>query len=549
MATWTPPADAVETSTDWVPPADAVETSAPAAPKPAYQPTFAENLTGGLIEPVMKLGSSLIAKPVSDVAGIAAMFSDYLGNKQGDPLGFKKHVQESLTYQPRTTAGQSEYNPLNAIPEVIGKGINAVTTPVMSALRGDAAADTPRGMAANLFGEAVPQALGFAGVKSAPAVSTGAKTVIRETVSDFAKSRQFGKEQAVQAASDTDWQRAALIDAANTARKNNIVINPAISNPTLANKTRVVATGGSDVFDTAASIANKNRWNDMARDALGVGKNTQLTEATYKQALKNVAAPYEKASELGVLKPVSEVIEALKKIDVPEILPAGEVSAGKVARRSDQIVGKIENGMTGEEALKTVKDLYREAKLITDQINSGKNVGTVALDNRNALRTAAKKMEDLIAENISDPTWRKSFVESRQKMAEIYALKDATNLATRQIDPMVFANEMAGPNFLTGKAKEMGEIAANMPTIANIHAKSGMVMKVPSRSGPAGTIGYSIGTGFGEAIPMSTLAAVVSNLGGMRYAKGLMTKEAQKTLASPMDRRLPQPGLLTGEQP
>lgn len=120
MANWTPPADAVETSSGWAPPTDAVEVQpAPVAvPAPlaapsrmiaqAAKPTLFEEMTGAVTEPIMKMGSSLIAKPVAEVSGIAAMFSDYLGGKKdGDPVGFKNSVQESLTYQPRTTAGAS----------------------------------------------------------------------------------------------------------------------------------------------------------------------------------------------------------------------------------------------------------------------------------------------------------------------------------------------------------------------------------------------------------------------------------------------------------
>ena len=68
----------------------------------AAKPTLFEEMTGAVAEPLMKIGSSLIAKPVAEVSGIAAMFSDYLGGKKdGDPIGFKNSVQEALTYQPR----------------------------------------------------------------------------------------------------------------------------------------------------------------------------------------------------------------------------------------------------------------------------------------------------------------------------------------------------------------------------------------------------------------------------------------------------------------
>lgn len=506
---------------------------------PGYKPTIAEEATGAFVEPIMKMGSSLIAKPVSEVAGIAAMFSDYLGKKDGDPKGFQKYVQESLTYQPRTIAGASKYNPLNAIPEAIGSAANAVTAPVMGALRGDSSADSARGMAVNALGEAVPQALGFVGVKNAPLIIKRTGEAVGGVASDVAKSSAFVKKAATEAASTSDWQRAAAIDAAELARKNGIVMNPALVNPTVPNKLRMAATGGSDVFDTAASINNKNRWNNMVRKEFGLSKSTPLNETTYKTQLTKAAAPYEKAAELGQLAPVTDVIDAIRKIEVPEILIPGEQSAGKVARTSDQIINQIENGMTGAEALKTVKDLYREAKITRQAMNNGKDVGSVAIDAMRAKTALANEMENLIEANITDPAWKKAFGESRKKMSQIYTLRDATNLATYQIDPRVLARELEGPNFLTGAAKEMGQIAANFPEIADIYAKSGMTMSMPSRSGPAGTAGYAVGTATGGGgVPISALSAVVSNLGGKVYAKKLMKGEVQAKLTKPIDRRI-----------
>ena len=502
------------------------------------------------------MGSGLIAKPISEVAGIAAMFSDYLGGKKdGDPSGFQKYVQESLTYQPRTVAGASKYNPLNAIPEAIGSATNAVTAPIMGALRGDSSADSARGMAVNALGEAVPQALGFVGVKNAPLIIKRTGEAVGGVASDVAKSSSFVKKAATEAASTSDWQRAAAIDAAKLARKNDIVMNPALVNPTAPNKLRMAATGGSDVFDTAASINNKNRWNNMVREELGLSKSTPLDETTYKAQLTKAAAPYEKAAELGQLAPVADVIDAIRKIEVPEILIPGEQSAGKVARTSDQIINQIESGMTGAEALKTVKDLYREAKITRQAMNNGKDVGSVAIDAMRAKTALAKEMEKLLEANITDPAWKKAFGESRKKMSQIYTLRDATNLATHQIDPKVLARELEGPNFLTGAAKEMGQIAANFPEIADIYAKSGMTVSMPSRSGPVGTAGYAVGTATGGGgVPISALSAVVSNLGGKLYAKKLMKGETQAKLATPIDRRIfptetPQPGSQRGLVP
>lgn len=78
-------------------------------------------------EPVMAIGSGMVAKPLGDVIGLGALGSEGL-RRMGvplpelDPRGIQQGVQNALTYQPRTQAGQfiNEYNPL----ALLGKGVN-----------------------------------------------------------------------------------------------------------------------------------------------------------------------------------------------------------------------------------------------------------------------------------------------------------------------------------------------------------------------------------------------------------------------------------------
>lgn len=571
MATWTPPADAVETQSGWTPPADAVtdEVATPvAAPvqvrptpqvtpapvqqrQPAYKPTAFEEVTGAVTEPILKMGSSLIAKPVSEVMGIAAMFSDYLGNKGGDPMGFKKSVQESLTYEPRTAAGRSEYNPLNAIPEAIGKGIQTVTTPVMGAIRGGASDDSVRGMAANALGEATAQGAGFIGVKGAPAVVKGvskAGPVVGEVVGDVAKNRAFTKQAAAQAASTSDWQRAAAIDAAKVARENKVILNP--SSVAEGGRTvRMAAAGGSQHFNTAASIANKAKWNDMVRQDLGLGPDTQLTAETYNAVRKSIAKPYNDATSLGPLKPNADAVSAIREIEIPEILPAGEQAAGKMQRVTDLVAEQIEGGMTGKMAVDTTRTLRREAKAVFDSIRAGNQVDPVVIQTAKAKMAIAEKIDEVISSNITDPKWKSDFDTSRRKMAQSYAYERATNLVRRQVDPQVFAQEMQGRHMLTGNAAKMGEIAGNFPEIANVYAEKGQTFGMPVRSGVAGTFGFALGSLYGAPVATSAGAATLAAIGEKLMGKRLRTEAGQAKYATPVDRRLPikESGLLTGE--
>jgi len=522
------------------PPISPVQQPVAAPVNAGYKPTIFEEATGAITEPLMKMGSSLIAKPVSEVAGIAAMFSDYLGGKDGDPMGFKQSVQESLTYKPRTTAGSSNYNPLNAIPNAIGSAMSAVGAPVKQFLKGDASDLSARGMATNAVAEAVPQALGMVGVKNAPLVSNAVRTVGKETVSDAVKSAAFSKQAAKESASAADWQRAAQIEAAKVARENKIVLNP--SSVAESPKTiRMAVAGGSQHFNTAASIANKTKWNDMVRADLGIpltGELSQLTAGTYDAVRKRIAKPYDDAASLGQLKPNSDILTAIREIDIPEILPAGEAAAGKMAKATDYVATQIENGMTGKMALDTTRTLRREAKQVFDSVKSGNKVSPVEIDAAKAKMRMAEKVDELISSNITDPKWKSSFDDSRRKMALTYAYERATNLAKRQIDPQVFAQEMEGRHYLTGNAKKMGEIAANYPEIANVYAERGTTFSMPVRSGVSGTAGFAIGSLYGSPVATSTLMAAAASVGEKLYGKRLRSEAGQAKYATPVDRRV-----------
>jgi len=149
----------------------------------------AKEIVGSVAEPIMSMASSMIAKPVSEIAGLAAMGYEMATggeNAQNIP-GFQRSVQSALTYEPKTEAGKSEFNPLNVIPMAIGKGIQAITPE--KAAPGEAA--TLSGALRNVASEAVPQALAIAGAKYAPKAAAPAKKVakvLRNTAEGLMKS-------------------------------------------------------------------------------------------------------------------------------------------------------------------------------------------------------------------------------------------------------------------------------------------------------------------------------------------------------------------------
>lgn len=134
-------------------------------------------------EPLLAMGSGMLAKPISDVAGLAATGASALGltgapepRLGADPSGFRREIQERMTYQPRTQAGEAftQYNPLALLARAIGwggdlaqKGVEQLPIP-----------PTVKGPLGSGVKEAVQQAPGLLGAKG-PAMGEAAAGPIR----------------------------------------------------------------------------------------------------------------------------------------------------------------------------------------------------------------------------------------------------------------------------------------------------------------------------------------------------------------------------------
>ena len=83
------------------------------------RPDYLTELAGGVVEPALKMATGFLARPASQVMQMSAAAF-------GDPedvehlKGFQEHMQDLLTYHPKTQLGASEGNLLNAIPSAIG---------------------------------------------------------------------------------------------------------------------------------------------------------------------------------------------------------------------------------------------------------------------------------------------------------------------------------------------------------------------------------------------------------------------------------------------
>ncbi len=180
-------------------PATSADSGAPwedfTQPAPTPEPprsSFRRNILGGAVEPVLAVASGAIAKPASDIAGLSLLVMDGLrrmgvpGISEKDPLAFKQDVQRSLTYDPRTAAGQAVMAPLGAI----GKAVDWAAEGVRNLVAPPDTSGPVREAVGRGVEEAVKQAPMFIGMKvpgAAAATEAGLKSGAREMMQSALK--------------------------------------------------------------------------------------------------------------------------------------------------------------------------------------------------------------------------------------------------------------------------------------------------------------------------------------------------------------------------
>lgn len=208
------------------------ESAVPSAPTSEKPPASENKPTGNLIdavaEPLLKLGSGIIAKPAGDIAGMAKGGYDAarraFGYGQQGPNAeeAKQAVQGAIQYEPSTQVGASDYNPLNAVQNVIGRAVGGISNAGAKLVGGDnPEPDSFRKMGADATREAIIQAIGLAGMKGAPKGISAAKTTgggvmnLVDRLLPGGANRSQSRVMADAAGPDI----AAIVDALKTAKQ------------------------------------------------------------------------------------------------------------------------------------------------------------------------------------------------------------------------------------------------------------------------------------------------------------------------------------------
>ena len=470
----------------------------PAATAPIQtQPrSLVDKLRGGVEAAAALTTGAVTAVPVELAKIYGTLTSGKYGTQEGIRAG-EKYGEEFAKnfYQPRTQAGQ-EYTAdiANAMART---GLQGVPMNVLG--------DFQRGLT--------------------PALRAG---------TDYARGAQAARATRIaQEASAKDWTRAPQIEAAQAAQRLGVAINPAEANPNVTTKMLVSATGDALVNAKAAKV-NAPKWNELARQDLGLPENTPLTPEAFEKARSLHSKPYDAVRNLGTLQSSDDVVGQLGGLKLDPLSTSSPEKAAAVNAIVDRVVNQVSNGLTGENVVGQIRGFRKDATRTLQNPNASPIDISVAETNLGI----ANALENLIESNIKTPKALDEFRAARTALAKTYDWERATGTTTKQVDPAQIVKLAEKGKPLTGVLADVANVAGNFPDIANLTpAKEPLLYQRLRRGGAGGTVGFALGGGpVGAAV-----GAGLTSLGSEATANLLTRPGMQNRLAVPVDRRIPLP--------
>jgi hypothetical protein len=468
------------------------------------------DVLGGIVETPLALGTGMVASAVAPFAGVArsltgGQYGTQEGVRQGAELAGR--VQRALTYQPQTRGGQ-------AAMETIGE----VAEPL----------------------QAIPFSQGATAAAFAPAALRQAGNIAR-TEAGYLKSA-VGEIPSVKAAGEArvaeSYARGPQIDAAKLAQKYEIALDPAVSNPTARNKVRSALVGENEL-DLKLSSANEPKWTAVAKKELGLGPETQLTSPKVFDDIRardDIAGPYKVVAEIPSIRVPANAFQKLDDLQVTPLFGDTGQAATTNAYLSN-LKTQLAEGGNGAKLLKSIQQMRQEAQNVYRADKAGTPIDPSARAAADAKMNAAKVLEEMIDDNISNIGARDAFVKARTKMAQTYDWERSTDFGTGKIDPQVLAKFASEGKPLSGAAADFAQIAANYPEVSRIGASAKTALPRFTRAGIGGMTGFLAGSAMGGPVAGIVAGAALTDIARRVAAKNILSPSYQAKRAVPKDYR------------
>lgn len=449
----------------------------------------------GLVERVKDIGKGLVEIPGAMIGGalqpVAAGYESLMTGQDVKQSG----------YQMKPVESQFAQDVLGGLGNVLEQAKVPAMTPVMLAAPTN-----------NLIRPAIQQAAAPV-AREAQLVGGVVKNAIdqRATQNALAKATQ-------------SVERAPQIEAAQEASRLGIALPPAESNPTLRNRITEKVVGAANIEKQVAEV-NKHAPTRIAKNELDIPEIATLSPKTFAEARTAASKPYETIKAIPSIAADDATIGALNDLRQSEALIGGKATKGKIDSLIDDAVGQVQQGLSGDNLLKNISNLRKDARTIYKKADLSPEERVVA----DANIGIANALESMIEKNIAgDATLLEQFRDARTRMAKSYAYENATDMNTGMVDASKLAKLTAKDNALTGDIAALGKIAGNFPEAFTVRTRSDLARAGTylARTSIPGSVGLLVG-GLPGGVAGAALGKIVESVGAKRVVKpGYQAKRA-----------------------
>lgn len=319
-------------------------------------------------------------------------------------------------------------------------------------------------------------------------------------------------------------ERAPQIEAAQEANRLGIALPPAESNPTLRNRITEKVVGAANIEKQVAEV-NKHAPTRIAKNELDIPETATLSPKTFAEARTAASKPYESIKSIPSIAADDATIGALNDLRQSEALIGGKATKGKIDSLIDDAVGQVQQGLSGDNLLKNISNLRKDARTIYKKVDLSPEERVVA----DANIGIANALESMIEKNIAgNATLLEQFRDARTRMAKSYAYENATDMNTGMVDASKLAKLTAKDNALTGDIAALGKIAGNFPEAFTVRTRSDLARAGTylARTSIPGSVGLLVG-GLPGGVAGAALGKIVESVGAKRVVKpGYQAKRA-----------------------
>jgi hypothetical protein len=294
-------------------------------------------------------------------------------------------------------------------------------------------------------------------------------------------------------------QSAQMAQAVKSAQELGLVIPPTQAKASLGNR---LLEGAAGKLTTAqnASAKNSARVKEIAAEAIGLPKDTQLTPEVISNVKKAAGTLYEAVSSAGTITPGQGFNKALDKIVEPHL----KAMAGFPNAKPSPVITLVDSlrsdAFDAASAVAKVKELRSMADDAFKPGGQGADIGRAA-------KSAAKAIEDALDDHlvaIGEPDLLRQFRDARTLYAKTATVEKALDKTSGTVDARKLAAELQKGKPLSGDLKKVAEAAGQFKTAFKTPEQMG---SLPQFS-PLDLYGGAGIAGVGGALTGNPLAAL-----------------------------------------